>query len=164
MAFGVNIGSGSVGTVVVVLPNLQSQQIVTAYDGEVINSVPVNPILPQISIDVTPSGGTTSTVIDGEQYSWSNSEFTLFQTYLFTATVSIDPDLDITEYTWDFGDGVTALGPSVYHTYRVPNPDTVVRVTTKDTLGRTAYGLKTLTLIPAPLGPLITHRGAVLHP
>lgn len=35
----------------------------------------------------------------------------------FDATGSIDPDGEIVKYEWDFGDGTTALGPVVQHTY-----------------------------------------------
>jgi peptide/nickel transport system substrate-binding protein len=38
----------------------------------------------------------------------------------FSAAGSIDPDGEIVKYLWHFGDGTTALGKNVKHTYSVP--------------------------------------------
>lgn len=41
-------------------------------------------------------------------------------TVVFNGTGSTDPDGDIINYRWNFGDGNTATGPIVSYTYRVP--------------------------------------------
>src|SRR5207253_44812 len=43
----------------------------------------------------------------------------------FDGTHSTDPDNDIIDYVWDFGDGTTAEGPIVEHTYTTMGAFTV---------------------------------------
>ncbi len=52
------------------------------------------------------------------------------------ATTSIDPDGTIASYAWDFGDGATATGATVTHTYINGGTDTV-RLTVTDNQGAT---------------------------
>lgn len=44
---------------------------------------------------------------------------------LFDGSASLDTDGDVLGYTWDFGDGGTRLGASVFYTYRQPGVFTV---------------------------------------
>jgi hypothetical protein len=51
---------------------------------------------------------------------------------LFDATGSSDPDGDALQYAWSFGDGMTAAGPTPWHTYAAPL-DGKARVTVTET-------------------------------
>jgi hypothetical protein len=42
------------------------------------------------------------------------------RTVVFNGTGSNDPDGEVINYHWNFGDGEVALGPIVSHTYRIP--------------------------------------------
>lgn len=54
----------------------------------------------------------------------------------FHAIESFDPDGELQRYLWDFGDGETAEGVSVEHTYR-KSGDYVVSLTVTDDIGET---------------------------
>lgn len=58
--------------------------------------------------------------------------------YTFDASGSVDPDGTITEFTWDFGDGTTATGPLVTHTF--PDGAFQVVVAASDDAGGTGFG------------------------
>jgi PKD repeat protein len=65
-------------------------------------------------------------------------------TVLFDASASLDPDGEIVDYSWDFGDGSVASGAQVSHTFT----DTVltdVVLTVTDNLGATS---STLSAVP----------------
>lgn len=65
-------------------------------------------------------------------------------TCVFDGSGSSDPDGSITSYAWDFGDGTTATGAKVSHTY--PNADAsyVVTLVVTDNSGQTDDEKKTL--------------------
>ena len=42
------------------------------------------------------------------------------KTIYLDASASSDPDGDVLSYHWDFGDGVTSVGPQVAHTFAAP--------------------------------------------
>jgi hypothetical protein len=63
----------------------------------------------------------------------------------FDARASTDPELDPLSYVWDFGDGGTAEGPVVEHTYVSGTDDVVVAVAVSD---GAATGTESL-LLPA---------------
>ena len=71
----------------------------------------------------------------------------------FSALPSEDPDGDITEWSWTFGDGTSKLGETVSNTYEAEGSFVVVlRVTDDD--GETATASKTIYVSPAaPPGP-----------
>jgi C1A family cysteine protease len=54
----------------------------------------------------------------------------------FDARYSYDPDGNIVDYVWDFGDGTSSSEPYLYHTF--PNPDTIyiVSLTLYDNEGK----------------------------
>ncbi len=53
-------------------------------------------------------------------------------TYSFDASASSDLDGTITDYMWDFGDGIVAFGPTATHTYTHAGSYAVTLVTTDD--------------------------------
>ena len=79
-----------------------------------------------------------------------------FQPVEFNATDSSDPDGEIVEFLWDFGDGNTAKGVVVVHVYTELGEYTVT-LTVRDDQGATATAQKKITVVegeePAP--PLV---------
>ncbi|WMW24999.1 PKD domain-containing protein [Methanolobus sediminis] len=61
-----------------------------------------------------------------------------------TGTDSYDPDGTIMSYTWDFGDGSTAVGATAFHTYTKTGVYTV-KLTVMDNAGNTGTDVTTLT-------------------
>ena len=59
-----------------------------------------------------------------------------------------DPDGDAIMYTWEFGDGATAGGPNVTHTYTAPGSYTA-KVTVTDAGGKTGSATVTITVAAA---------------
>jgi hypothetical protein len=59
---------------------------------------------------------------------------------VFSAASSVDPDGGPLKYHWDFGDGASANGRDVSHTYRTAG-NLVVRMTVTDAGGRSAVAL-----------------------
>ncbi len=51
---------------------------------------------------------------------------------LFDGSSSFDPDGTIVSYAWDFGDGSTATGPIVSHSYAQIGTYTAVLIVTDD--------------------------------
>jgi glucose/arabinose dehydrogenase/PKD repeat protein len=63
----------------------------------------------------------------------------------FDARASTDPDNDPLTYTWDFGDGATATGATVTHTYTAERPYTAT-VTARDPAGHTDIATKDISV------------------
>ncbi|WP_025322790.1 choice-of-anchor D domain-containing protein [Deferrisoma camini] len=68
----------------------------------------------------------------------------------FDASASSDPDGSIASYAWDFGDGATAEGAVVSHTYRVQGTHTV-RLTVTDDEGAQAFRTLMVTVVGLPV-------------
>jgi glucose/arabinose dehydrogenase/PKD repeat protein len=75
------------------------------------------------------------------------------RTLSFSGGGSYDLDGDQLTYRWAFGDGGTATGASVRHTYAGAGPATVT-LTVRDQLG--AEGVTTTTVYPANHSPVVT--------
>ncbi|GEM_PF-2328277 len=71
-------------------------------------------------------------------------------TVSFDASASSDPDGSIASFAWDFGDGATAEGPMVSHTYRVQGTHTV-RLTVTDDEGAQAFRTLMVTVVGLPV-------------
>ncbi len=71
------------------------------------------------------------------------------QEITFDASNSYDPDGSIVSYTWDFGDGSTATGKVVTHTY-ADNGVYTVTLTVKDNAGATSTDTCTATINNVP--------------
>jgi PKD repeat protein len=67
----------------------------------------------------------------------------------FDASTSSDPDGTVAAYAWDFGDGVTATGPTAEHTYAAAG-DHQVTLTVTDDDGATTSATSTVPVAPAP--------------
>jgi len=82
------------------------------------------------------------------RYTISGTITTVGETISFSAILSTDDDGIISKFEWDFGDGSSATGESVTHTYTVAGQYTVVlRIT--DNRGSTATAQKVITVNPA---------------
>jgi PKD repeat protein len=79
------------------------------------------------------------------------------QTVTFDAGESSDPDGEITCYSWGFGDGGTATGAAVSHSYSSPGTFTV-SLTVTDDQGATHTASRTITISPQTGSLRITVR------
>jgi len=71
----------------------------------------------------------------------------------FSAMLSEDPDGFILKWEWDFGDGESAVGESISHTYDTPGTyDVTLRVTDNDSATATASRTITVTAAEEPGG------------
>ena len=73
----------------------------------------------------------------------------------FSGANSNDPDGQLVEYVWDFGDGTTDNGVTVTHTYREPGRYTVSLVVTDNTEAR-SQDAEQLIILAADEEPVIT--------
>jgi PKD repeat protein len=81
------------------------------------------------------------------QFSFSPITPKVGEDIVFDASASKDPDGQIVEYLWDFGDGSpTESGPTVIHVYGSPGQYTV-KLTVTDDQGLSASAEKTLTVV-----------------
>jgi glucose/arabinose dehydrogenase/PKD repeat protein len=101
-------------------------------------------------------------------------------TVQFSSTGSSDPDGDPLTFDWDFGDGSPhGSGPTVQHTYQLPNGPRTVTLTVSDNRGGVASDTVTITVgnlpptatISAPaatltfkVGDVITYSGSATDP
>jgi PKD repeat protein len=67
----------------------------------------------------------------------------------FDATISSDPNNDIEQYRWDFGDGVTSTGPTVRHTFGSSGRFDVTLVV-EDSVGNTSTVSQTVNVGATP--------------
>ena len=77
----------------------------------------------------------------------------------FDASATTDPDGEVVEFWWDFGDGTVDLGPSVSHTYSVAGEYTV-SLTVSDEDGDTATLLRTVAVLEAATTPVASFTWA----
>jgi len=99
---------------------------------------------------------TTGNLPPVAEFRLSAETVAVFQPVEFDASSSSDPDGEIVEFLWDFGDGNTAQGVVVSHVYTAPGEYTVT-LTVRDDQGATATAREKITVVegeePAP--PLV---------
>src|SRR5690554_1767075 len=61
---------------------------------------------------------------------------------------SVDPDGDIVEYAWNFGDGMSAVGMSAVHTFTAAGTFPVI-LTVTDDAGATASSIQSVFIGPS---------------
>ena len=95
------------------------------------------------------------------RYAWGTTPILLAATFhaqAFTVEGKVQPHVipppgvTILQYFWDFGDGFTGFGPTVTHTYEVPDPSTSISLTVVDSLGREFSTSKPLSLVVVDFG------------
>ena len=98
--------------------------------------------------------GTVSRIMEGFDAAWrpnganlppvpSIGVWCIAHVCSFDASYSVDPDGSINSYGWDFGDGTTASGAILSHTYPSGTPYTAT-LTVADDSGATASGSRTV--------------------
>ena len=108
--------------------------------------VHISPSSITMDIDHDGDGNTDKQLIPPvSDYSYSISGLTV----TFDASSSYDPDGYIVSYEWDFGDGSTASGVTVTHTYSQPGTYTVT-LTVTDNDGLIASIPEQVTVSPSP--------------
>ncbi len=90
------------------------------------------------------------------QFRISAEEVTVFEEVVFDGSESQDPDGEIVEFAWDFGDGNTGTGAIAIHIY-AKSGQYPVSLTVRDDQGATATAQKTLTVVEGeePNPPLV---------
>ncbi len=94
-----------------------------------------------VTLTVTDNGGLTNTTTQTVQvgvpnqaptaaFSYSPAHPGVGQWVKFDGSASFDPDGSITTYSWNFGDGSTGTGASVYHQFTAPGNYTVTLTVT----------------------------------
>ena len=74
-------------------------------------------------------------------------------TVTFDATSSYDPDVEISEYLWDFGDGASDSGSLVSHTYDTEGSYAVTLQVTDDSRLTSAASMVITVAAPEPEEP-----------
>jgi PKD domain len=134
----IDFGDGSRGTI---NGNASTVQHVYTSPGQY--------VVTAVATDSSSSTGSASTVIIVGTFTAPTPAFTLSPssgttatTFQFNASDS-QPQANITDYTWDFGDGTTGTGQTTTHKYTTTGTFTV-RLTITDNAGRTATTSKTV--------------------
>ena len=94
-----------------------------------------------------------------EYYAFTGHEFT------FDGSYSYDHDGTISSYSWDFGDGNTATGPVVTHTFNNGSNYERYRVvlTVTNTDGETSSDTKVIPVMPGPLASVDINKEKLIH-
>ncbi|MDP3793799.1 MAG: PKD domain-containing protein, partial [Candidatus Uhrbacteria bacterium] len=120
----------------------QSSPTSTATSTSVIEAQESSTTMP-IVIDYGPQHPVASFSVAGE--------FQVSSTLLFDAASSTDPNGDILNFVWDFGDGITATTTRVTHTYTTSSSFVVSLTASDGTFFDTAT--TSLMIIPQPIAP-----------
>ena len=129
---------------------------------KIYNSIPINPnskaslvvnngIFGDMSVDTNGDGNTDETVtpmvhsgsVFVPEASFESTQIEPFSVLEveFDGTLSSDPDGDIVDYTWDFGDGTTGSGETITHQFSSTGTyDVILTVTDDDGLSTKTLG------------------------
>ncbi len=91
---------------------------------------------------------------------WPGLDGTMATTFRFDGLNSTDADGTVSAYGWQFGDGTTAVGPKVTHTYATKGPFTVV-LTVTDDVGAT--GQSSISIMVRDRTPVIASTDPALR-
>ncbi|BAA79259.2 ABC transporter, substrate-binding protein precursor [Aeropyrum pernix K1] len=116
-----------------------------------IGDIPQSPDSPPVAV----ISSDKDIVTPGEEVSFDGSSSWAWVEKKEDDKVSIVKSVEaITEYVWDFGDGTTATGKSVTHTFEKPG-SYPVKLTVKAVNGKTASAIKTIRVVEEKKGPAI---------
>jgi hypothetical protein len=116
-----------------------------------INSANVNPPTAKVDFSWTPVGAAITYSFAGNSYPPAGTRFQAFytpvnQVLTFAAAATPATGTSIVLYKWDMGDGQIMYGPTVGHTYSVPNQSLTCKLEVTDSLNRVVYVSKVLLL------------------
>lgn len=138
VGFAWDFGDGATGEGEVVghayaAPGTYVVGLTVSDDSDVANSTAADSLTIVVNDPPVPEAGADKLVAIG-------------QTVTFDGAASRDNDGRIIGYAWDFGDGATAAGQVVAHTYAAPGDYTVTLTVTDDSTTRTASQSDTLSV------------------
>lgn len=107
--------------------------------------------LPRANFTWSPVGAAITYAVAGNTYPPAGTRFEAFftpvnQVITFVATATPATGTSIVLYQWDMGDGVVLYGPTVAHTYTVPNPSLTCKLEIVDSINRRVFVSKSLLL------------------
>ena len=142
---GVVIGGLGQEFSITITPNFISN--ITQWD--LVTGTVAEPIYTPLASLIEPVTVTATTNIPPvASFTFTPTVVTVGQAVSFDASASYDPDGEIVRYDWDFGDGTTATGAIVTHTYTIAG-DYLVSLTVTDNQGATNTVTRTVTVSEA---------------
>lgn len=142
---GVVIGGLGREFSITITPNFISN--ITQWD--IVTGTIANPIYTRLASLTQPITITaTANIPPVASFTFSPTVISVGQAVSFDASASRDPDGTIVRYDWDFGDGTTATGVTVTHTYARAG-SYLVSLTVTDNQGATNTATRTVTVSEA---------------
>ena len=116
-----------------------------------INDLKTSLPLPRVDFTWSPVGAAITYNFAGNSYPPAGTRFEAFytpvnQVLTFVASATPATGTAIVQYKWDMGDGVTKYGPTIGHTYTVPNQSLTAKLEITDSLNRKVYVSKSMLL------------------
>lgn len=116
-----------------------------------INTIETSLPPPKANFTWSPVGAAVTFNFAGNSYPPAGTRFEAFftpvnQLITFVASAVAATGTAIVQYRWDLGDGIVQFGPTIGHTYTVPNQSLTAKLEITDTLNRKTYVSKVLLL------------------
>lgn len=116
-----------------------------------INTIKSSPPLPSVDFTWSPVGAAITYTFAGNSYPPAGARFEAFytpvnQVITFVASAIPASGTAIVQYKWDLGDGVVKYGPTIGHTYTVPNQSLTAKLEVVDSLNRKVYVARAMLL------------------